>query len=201
MTALLLGWCVGSLALLVALCLAPTRAQRSTLVAVCMLLCGAVALASGALAVALRTYATLSAEAPVAVITCEPLPGTPPHFRLHYTPQAPPGPAQTFELAGDQWMVSGDVLKWHPWLTVVGFRPVHKPTRVSGRFSQAAQERAQPPTLHDLNGGTDAFWAWLHRHGRALPFVEAVYGNGVFTFADPGRTYTVYVTITGYLVK
>ena len=162
----------------------------------------AVALISGALALALRTYTTLALEEPVAAITCEALPGTPPHFRLHYAPATPrPHAAQTFELLGDQWMVSGEILKWQPWLNVLGLRTVQKPTRVSGRFARASQERAQPPTAYDLNGGTDAWWLWLHHHGARLPFVEAVYGNGVYTFAEPGRTCTLYVTLSGYLVK
>ena len=203
MTQHLMWWCLGS-ALVAVVCavMPPNWLRGNPLLTLLMLLCVATALTCSALAVALRTYTTLALEAPVATLTCEPFAGTPPHFRVHYTPHDAAAVApQTFELLGDQWMVSGDFLKWHPWLTVLGFRPVHKLTRLSGRFASAAQERAQPPTVVELNGGTDAVWTWLHRHGARLPLIEAVYGNGVFTFAEPGRTYTIYATPSGYLVK
>lgn len=198
----LLVWCFASTLLCVWLARHPPKPLRGSVVTpIATLLAAAIALTTGALAAALRTYTALTLEAPIATIACEPAPGQAQQFRAHYTPLTPPGPTQTFDLRGDQWMVSGDFLKWHPWLQVLGFRPVHKPTRLSGRFSQASRERSQPPTVYDLNGGTDVWWTWLHHHGAYLPFVEAVYGAGAYTFADPGRIYTLYVTNSGYLVK
>ena len=205
MTQVLLWWCLGS-ALLVVVCLAcPLKWLRGNLLLTLLTLaCAAWALATGALAIALRTYAVFTHEAPVATVSCSPLPGMPPHFALRYTPVHPADTqeaAQTFDVVGDQWMVSGDILKWHPWLTLLGFRTVHKPTRLSGRFTNLALERAVQPTAFDLNGGTGPLWTWLHHAARWLPFVEAVYGNGVFTYADPHRTCTIYVTPSGYIVK
>ena len=201
MTTFLLTWCAGSL-VIAAMCVRypPRRLRGHLLLTLCTLLCVACALAAGALALALRTYAVFTREEPVATVECTPLHGMPPHFQLHYTPAGHSAP-QTFELVGDQWMVSGEILKWHPWLNLVGFRTVHKPTRVSGRFANVALERALQPTAFDLNGGAGWCWSWLHRHDHWLPLVEAVYGNSVYTFANAHRTFTIYITPSGYLVK
>jgi len=201
MTQLLLWWCLGSLAALIVLHVGTRRWRGHMVVVLITFLCWTVALASGALAMMLRTYAVLTLEEPVARIQCTRL-DAPGHFQLLYTPLTPQErPPQTFELIGEQWMVSGEMLKWHPWLQLIGFRTIHKPTRVEGRFARAADERRQPPTVHELNGGPGAVWQWLHQHGSRLPFVEAVYGNGVYTYVQPGQTSTIYVTPSGYLVK
>ena len=205
MTHLLIWWCLGSaVAALACLCCPPKWLRGNLLLTLLTLLCLAWVVASGALAVALRTYAVFTREEPVATVACVRLDGMPPHFQVRYTPVGQPGTnlsPQTFELVGDQWTVSGEILKWHPWLTLAGFRPVHKPTRISGRFANIALERALQPTAFDLNGGTDFLWSCLHRYGRWLPFAEAVYGNDVFTYADPDRTFTIYITPSGYIVK
>ena len=203
MTPLLLGWCAGSL--LVALMLLygiPTRIRGHLLFVLLTFVCLAMALATGALAVAVRTYTTLTLEQPVATVRCARVPNDPWRIRLLYTPLSPSeASTHTVELAGDQWMVSGDFLKWHPWLTVAGWRPVHKVTRLSGRFADTAQELTHPSTAVALNGGTDAWWLWLHRYGRSFPCVETVYGSAAYALAESGRTYTVYVTPSGYIVK
>lgn len=202
MSQLLLGWCIGSALLaIVLLSWSPKWLRGSWLLPLVTALSLAVAAITGLLAATLRTYATLTFEAPVATVRIEAVSAAPKRMRLLYTPLHPPGAPQQVELAGDQWMVSGEILKWHPWLNLLGFRTLHKPTRFSGRFAQAAQERLQPPTVYELNNGPGAVWAWLHQYGQRLPLVEAVYGNSAYTYAQPGRTYTLYVTLSGYLLK
>ena len=108
---------------------------------------------------------------------------------------------QTVRLRGDQWEVSGGIVKWHPWLTALGLRSYHQPTRLSGRFARAAEQRAALPTVVPLEPEVDWFWNGLYRLNPYLPFVEAVYGSSAYVSAEPGVGYELYVTPSGYLIK
>jgi len=110
-------------------------------------------------------------------------------------------PAQTFRLRGDQWTISGGIVKWHPWLTALGVPSYHKLTRVSGRFAKAAEEQAAPASAFELNGGVDWVWWWLYRLDPYLPFVEAAYGSAAFAYVEPTWAFEVYVTPSGYVIQ
>ena len=159
------------------------------------LACGVAALM---LAATLRVYQVFTAETLVARVRCE-APGPGSRFRLQYTPVG--GLAETYDLAGDQWAIDGEIVKWHPRLVLLGFKTVHKPTRIGGRFSNIYRETAQPPTAFELNGGLDPAWQTLYRLRSYVPGVEAVYGSSAYTFVEPGVEELVYVTTSGYLVK
>ena len=128
---------------------------------------------------------------------------TPLEFVVKYTPvfRGAKGSTEQFQMVGDQWSIGGDVLKWHPWVNLLGLKNAHKLTRLSSRYLKAEAEMRQPRSAYDLNGGSDSLWRCLHRFGAWLPFVEAVYGNTAYAFARPGSQWGVYVTLSGYLIK
>ena len=163
-----------------------------------------VVLAGASLLFALRSYQVFTREELVAVVSCEPAPaGASYKFQIQYVPvvKGLTGAAQRFPMYGDQWMIGGDILKWHPWMNLIGFRSCHKLTRLNSRYLKAEAEMSGPKSAYDLNGGTDLFWSLLYRWGRNISLVEAVYGNSAYTMARPGTRWGVYVTLSGYLVK
>jgi len=123
-------------------------------------------------------------------------------FELIYVPAAGgDAAARTFQLHGDQWAISGGVVKWHPWLTALGLRSYHKPNRISGQFSSLERQRARPPTVEALEPDTDWFWELLYWADPSLPFVEAAYGSTAYVYVEPQWVQEVYVTPSGYLIK
>ncbi|MBI3321223.1 MAG: hypothetical protein HYZ91_03020 [Candidatus Omnitrophica bacterium] len=116
---------------------------------------------------------------------------------LHATPLAP----QRILLRGDQWVVSGGIIKWHPWLTMLGLKSYHKPMRISGQFSSLERQRLQAPAIYALEPGVDRLWEGLYWVAPSLPFIEAVYGSSAYVSVDPGITQEIYVTPSGYLIK
>ena len=164
----------------------------------------AVALAVFSLLLGLRSYQVFTHEELVAVVRCQVSPkGSSYNFLLEFTPMADgvPGPSQKFPMRGDQWMIGGEFLKWHPWLNWVGFKNCHKLTRINSRYLKVEHERKLPRSAYELNGGTVPFWLFLYRYGRWIPFVEAVYGNAAYVMMEPGSQWGVYVASSGYLVK
>ena len=146
-----------------------------------------------------RAFLSFSGETLVARVTTQRM--SPLEFELTYAPVGA-GHAQRFRLRGDQWMVSGGIVKWHPWLTAMGWASYHKPMRLSGQFSKLEQQRKQPPSVEPLyEPGVDRVWEALYWADPALPFVEAVYGSSAYAYVEPNAAQEIYVTPSGYLIK
>src|SRR5690242_16390852 len=110
---------------------------------------GLVALLSLALAalaatvmVGLQGYRALTFEEVAATVRTEPL--TPQRFRATIT--LPDRRLAMYELAGDAFYVDAHILKWHPWVSLLGLRTVYELDRVAGRYNAVADERARPHT-------------------------------------------------------
>lgn len=162
------------------------------------------AAATLALFAGLRSFRAFTHEELVALVECELAPPGAGHrfvLKVRQVAGGVPGPEENYPMEGEQWMLGGDILKWAPWLTAMGIRPVHKLTRLDSRRLAAGQERDRPRTAYDLNGGSSQVWRWLHRFGPSLPLVDAVYGNAAYTDARPGGRWGVHVTHSGYLIR
>jgi len=126
---------------------------------------------------------------------------SPTAFELRYAPVGPAALTRTVRLEGNQWAISGGIVKWHPWLTALGVKSYHKPMRLGGQFSSLSQQRARPPTVYPLEPEADRFWEALYWADPYLPFIEAVYGSSAYAYVEPGVVQEVYVTPSGYLIK
>ena len=117
-----------------------------------------------------------------------------------FSKRSPPK-TELFHLSGDQWLVGGEIIKWHPWLTSLGIPSYYKLTRLSGRYSDIRQEDESPSSSFILNGGEDPAWSIFFRLDPYLPFVDAVYGSAAFVSVEPDKTFGIYANYSGYLIK
>ena len=109
---------------------------------------------------------------------------------------------KTFTLYGDQWTIEGDILKWEDWLNFLGLHTMYKLTRVRGRYATTKEELVNTPSVYSLVAHEeDPRWRWLYLYGHKLPFVQAVYGNTVFTYPDEEKIFEIYVTTSGFMVQ
>ncbi len=177
-------------------------AKLIRLLLVCLFVTALVAWA--AVLLGLRSYRVFTAEELVAVVECKSPPkGSGYDFQLNVIQafNSREGGSEIFLMRGDQWMISGDFLKWHPWLNLVGFKNCHKLSRLSGRYIKTESEIHKPRSVYDLQGGTSRLWRFLYDAQQFVPFIEAVYGNGAYTMAYQGGTWGVYATLSGYMVR
>lgn len=125
---------------------------------------------------------------------------------LRYTPITPggPGPEEVYHLAGDQWAIGGEIVKWRPLVAFLGARTLYKVSRIEGRYLRAQDAVAGARTAFDVNGGPDpALLRWNEREG-TFPYslvVEAAYGNLSYDFPKPRAVYAVYVTPSGFQIE
>ena len=153
-----------------------------------------------ALLLVMQAFHAFSGETLIAQVRVQRLAAE--EFELTYTPAGQTaGLETTVRLAGDQWGLSGGIVKWHPWLTALGLKSYHRPTRIAGQFSNLARARSHPPTIYALAGSPDWLWEALYWVDPYLPFIEAVYGSSAYVYVEPGRVHEIYVTPSGYLIK
>ena len=147
----------------------------------------------------LRAFLAFSGETLVAEVRTRRM--SPTEFELTYTPSGAGG-GRTVLLQGDQWAVSGGIVKWHPWLTAMGWPSYHKPMRLSGQFSSLEEQRRRRPTVEGIaEPGVDRFWEAMYWADPVLPFVEAAYGSSAYAYVEPQAVQEIYVTTSGYLIK
>ena len=127
---------------------------------------------------------------------------SPEEFELTYTPAEPVGrhAPVTVPLRGNQWALSGGIVKWHPWLAALGLKSYQAPRWLSGQFSDLDAQRAHAPSLYPLQPGFDPLWEALYWADPYLPGIDAVYGSSAYAYVEPGRVQQVFVTPSGYMI-
>lgn len=182
----------------------PLGATRAFLTFVFSFVCACVAVTAFALCIALAGYHALIARARVAEIQCLEL--APQQLRLYYVaidPSGQRGPTETYDLSGDEWTVGGTVLRWKPWLTMLGAPPMYSVSRVEGRWHTALDANAHKATAHDRVGGEGRSWLYLERDGSRGPLgwiIDGVHGEAVSQLPDRLAAYDLWVAPDGYLL-
>jgi hypothetical protein len=151
----------------------------------------------------IQSYTAFTQRELAATVRCTTVPGTEDTMILQLaTPESlPTNKIHRYLLRGQQWTVEGHILKWDDWLNFLGLRTMYKLTRVRGRYLRSEDEMNKPATVYSLvKNEEDPGWRWLYEYGPRLPFVQAVYGNTVFTFPSETKTFDIYVTTSGFMV-
>src|SRR5213080_4014848 len=113
---------------------------------VALLLLALAALAA-TVTVGLQGYRALTYEEVAATVKTEPV--APQRFRATIT--LPNRRLAMYELAGDAFYVDAHILKWHPWLNLLGLHTSYELDRVAGRYNAVTDERTKPHTVYALS--------------------------------------------------
>ena len=121
-------------------------------------------------------------------------------FRV--TVRLPEGGLKVFELNGDELYVDARILKWKPWVNILGMHTAYELDRVAGRYRNIEDERAKPRTVFPLADERALDLFELRRRFPLLaPLVDAEYGSATFIpVADP-VTFEVRVSTSGLLIR
>jgi hypothetical protein len=113
------------------------------------------------------------------------------------------GATSTYDLEGDEWTVGGEVLRFRPFLTMLGISTVHKVSRIESRWHRAADATAHRPTAFDVDGGETAGWLALYRDGSRGPLkllIAGIHGGAVSQLPDAHAVFDLFVTDDGYIL-
>ena len=183
----------------------PIGALRGAILLSIAAISGGAGMGAGGLVVALRGYRQFTKRTLVAELQCIEL--APRRLRVFYVPisaKGVRGPSETYDVAGDEWTVGGDVLRFRPFLTALGVETVHKVTRIEGRWIGAKDANEHGGTAHDIGGGTTSAWLNLYRDGQRGPlrwFIDGAHGQAVSQLPDRRALFDLHVTPNGYVLS
>jgi hypothetical protein len=114
----------------------------------------------------------------------------------------PDGREETFDLRGDAIYVDAHILKWQPWVNLLGLHTAYELDRVAGRYEELADERGAPRTVFAL-GRLKPFDLFdvARRFPRLSALVDAEYGSATFVAARGPAAYEILVSTTGLLAR
>ena len=165
-------------------------------------LCGLLFLTASALAatiqIATHGYRALTREEPVARIAVEPLMQN--RFRARVT--YPDGADTSFVLSGNQVYVDAHILKWKPWVNLLGLHTAYELDRIGGRYRQLTFEQDSLRTVFSLKREKPVDMFDLRtRYSMLSPLLDAEYGSGTFVAADQPARFEVLLSTSGLLIR
>ena len=190
---------LGLVSLLVARSAARGRGwQRSAVGGLVGLLFVTVAALLATVGVSIRGYRALTHEEIAATVRTVPT-GTQ-RFRASMT--YPDGQEETFDIRGDAIYVDAHILKWRPWVNLLGLHTAYELDRVAGRYEKLADERGGPRTVFSLGRPKplDLFDV-VRRFRRLSVLVDAEYGSATFVTARGAAAYEILVSTSGLLAR
>ena len=150
-----------------------------------------------------RAYRAFTLEEPVATIIIEhPDGGEVRSITIIQDDQKGESRTRRFDVAGDQWVLEGDILKWRNWLNFLGLHTRYRLTRLRSRYLEASDEMTKPSSIHPLVENEDhPLWRYLYKYGPRLPMVSTVYGNAVFQASGEDAIFRIYVGTSGFIAR
>jgi hypothetical protein len=163
----------------------------------------------------IQTFSRLSYERPVATIALHQTGDKQFDATLvrsvNYSVQGVDTPAPTgsadvgppiYPLKGDEWRIEARMLKWKPWINMLGLDARYRLERLSGEFTDTAAELSGPRSTYDLRPANDdnrltRLSARLHQ----VRLVDTVYGSAALMPMADGARYSLAMTQTGLVAR
>ena len=149
------------------------------------------------IALGIRGYRALTYEEVAATVKTQPV--APQRFRASIL--LPDRRVAMYELAGDAFYVDAHILKWHPWVNLLGLHTEYELDRVAGRYNAVTDERSKPHTAYSLARERPVDLFSLARRRLLGPLVDAEYGSAAFVAGNQPAEYQVRVGATGLLMR
>lgn len=110
--------------------------------------------------------------------------------------------AQEFQIYGDRFEISAEIIKWNDWANLLGLDTIYKVSRIKGDYSDTELEEKATHSVYDINGGVDNYWQFLQNNEQKLSFlVDSVYSSAALKFTEDREvTWGLYVTEDGLML-
>ncbi len=159
--------------------------------------------AAALLGVNAQTYARLTHEGPVALVSVRTLDPKALLYVVTLKRLDETGRVQTCVLQGDEWVLSGRVQKWKPWANILGLDATYTLDQLSNMYFTAARGNGRMITSCDIAGPPPAVnqyvppqWlAWLQSQAYT---VDRRFGSANYMPLANGAVYRVVITQSGF---
>ena len=171
------------------------KAGRNFLFAVVMFLATGITIL---LMVSHKGYQRLTKEATAAIVCIEPIE----EQQFKAVVVFPDSTQKEYICRGDQLYIDAHILKWHPWLNLLGVHTTYEFDRLGGRYFNIDDEKEKERTVYALSEKKllNLFdlrkkWTFLH------PIVDAHYGSATFIEVRDTTSLEVTVSTSGLLIR
>jgi len=146
----------------------------------------------------LYTYQRFTHEQPVAELQFQRISDARFVARL----EEPSGDIRHWELQGDEWQLDARVLRWHGVATLMGFDPLYRLERISGRHGEVSRERTETRTAYALSEDASLdLWRFARHYQQWLPWVDATYGSATYLPMADNARYAVRLNAGGLIAR
>jgi hypothetical protein len=178
----------------------PGRASGHVLIGAPLAIIG---FAAGLLGFNVQTFARLTHEGPVAEVGVRLLDAASQRYAVTVHRLDETNSVKSCELQGDEWLISGRVLKWKPWANVLGLDATYSLDQLSNKYFSAERGNGKPITACDLNGPPPAVDQyvppeWLSWVSNKAYSVDRRFGDANYMPLADGAVYRVVITQSGF---
>ncbi len=152
----------------------------------------------GTITIATVGYRALTYEETAATVRIEPLGAK--SFMAHFI--FPDGRRASYHLAGDELYVDAHILKWKPFVNIMGLHTTYELDRVTGRYIDVKDELLSPRTVFILSQDKPLnMFNLRQRYFFLRHLLDAEYGSATFINSDKSATFEIRVSATGLLIR
>lgn len=148
--------------------------------------------------ISIRGYRALTREVVAATVVTKPV--APALFRASFT--FPDGRDTNYLIHGNALYVDAHIVKWHPWVNILGLHTGYELDRVGGRYDSLVDEKNLPRSIESLRQPKPVdIYDVAHRFPFLKPLVDTEYGSATFIGAEKPDTIEIRVSTTGLLAR
>ena len=152
----------------------------------------------GTITIATVGYRALTYEETAATVQIEPLAAK--LFIAHF--RFPDGRLASYKLAGDELYVDAHILKWKPFVNILGLHTAYELDRVTGRYIDVKDELGSPRTVFLLSQDKPLnMFNLRQRYFFLQNLLDAEYGSATFINSDKSAIFEIRVSTTGLLIR
>lgn len=152
----------------------------------------------GTITIATVGYRALTYEETAATVRIEPLSAK--LFIAHF--RFPDGRQTSCKLAGDEIYVDAHILKWKPFVNILGLHTAYELDRVTGRYMDVKDELVRPRTVFLLSPDNPLnMFDLRQRYFFLRHLLDAEYGSATFINSEKPASFTIRVSSTGLLIR
>ena len=152
----------------------------------------------GTITIATVGYRALTYEETAATVRIEPM--STKLFMAHF--RFPDGRQASYKLAGDELYVDAHILKWKPFVNIIGLHTAYELERVTGRYIDVKDELVSPRTVFLLSQDKPLnMFNLRQRYFFFHHLLDAEYGSATFISSDKADTFEIRVSTTGLLIR
>jgi len=162
------------------------------------LLCVTLGGLTGAIAVGIQGYQTLSREDVVAYISVSPI--APQRFAAIL--RFKDGHVANYVISGDEIYVDAHILKWQPIANFIGLHTAYELDRIGGRYREIDQERTGNRTIFSLGLEKSInLFSLRQRYPFLSLLLDAKYGSATFVPIVQSVELELRISTTGLLLR